>query len=362
MKLNRIIISGGGTGGHIYPALAIADALQTRVPNARVRFVGGYGKMEMEKVPQAGYPIHGIWIDGFQRKRSLRNLLFPVKLGVSLWQAFFYLIRFRPQLVVGTGGFASGPLVFVASIFRVPSLIQEQNSFPGITNRLLGRIVNKIAVSYPGMESFFPADKIVVTGNPTRKEISNKNIKSEVAKSFFGGNPKQKTIVILGGSLGAKRINTLVAEKLLLFDNLGWQLIWQCGKLYYDQFQSLASSKSIIRPFIKEMDQLYAAADLIISRAGASTISELAQVGKPVLFIPSPNVAEDHQMKNAQALVAQDAAWVLAEKDLNSSFDDTFIALATDEALCATLGANIERLARPNAVEAIINEIETLTS
>ena len=362
MKLNRAIISGGGTGGHIYPALAIADALQERAPNARIRFVGGYGKMEMEKVPQAGYTIHGIWIDGFQRKLSLRNLIFPVKLGISLLQAFFYIVRFRPQLVVGTGGFASGPLVFVASIFRIPSLIQEQNSFPGITNRLLGRIVNKIAVSYPGMESFFPADKIVLTGNPTRKGINNKNIESEAAKSFFDGNPKQKTVVILGGSLGAKRINTLVAEKLPLFDKLGWQLIWQCGKLYYDQFQSLASSKSIIRPFIKEMDQLYAAADLIISRAGASTISELAQVGKPVLFIPSPNVAEDHQMKNAMALVAKDAARVVAEKDLNSSFDDTFTNLATDEALCKVLGTNIQRLARPNSVEEILNEIETLTS
>lgn len=360
--MNRIIISGGGTGGHIYPALAIADELKERHPNLSIRFVGAYGKMEMEKVPQAGYPISGLWIEGLHRNRAYRNVFFPFKLGISLLQSFLYFIRFRPQVVVGTGGFASGPLVFVASLFRVPALIQEQNSFPGITNRLLGRFVNTIAVSYPKMERFFPEHKIMQTGNPTRKEFDEATIKAETARTFFGLKPTQKTVIILGGSLGAKRINELVAEKLPLFEKFGWQLIWQCGKLYYGQFQSMASPQSIIIPFVKEMNQLYAAADLIISRAGASTISELALIGKAVLFIPSPNVAEDHQMKNAKAVEAQDAAKVLAEKDLEEHFDSLFEELTADSVLRFRLGTNIKRLAEPNAVDTIVNEIESLVA
>ena len=360
MKLTRIILSGGGTGGHIYPAIAIADALKKRHPQCAIRFVGAYGKMEMEKVPQAGYPISGIWIAGFQRKISLKNILFPLKLGVSLIQSLVYIIRYRPQLVIGTGGFASGPLLFVAGLFGISSLIQEQNSYPGITNRLLGRYAHKIAVAYPNMERFFPSQKIVFTGNPIRKGISETTISSNQAKQHFGVSPNKKTIVILGGSLGAKRINELVAEKQPLFQSLGWQLIWQCGKLYYDQFQSMASSQSMIVPFVKEMDYLYAAADLIISRAGASTISELAQVGKPVVFIPSPNVAEDHQMKNAQAVAQQQAAVVIAEKDLRKDFDSVFRALSQDDERQQLLGDNIKSLARPEALNEIIQTLESL--
>ena len=360
MKLTRIILSGGGTGGHIYPAIAIADALKKRHPQCGIRFVGAYGKMEMEKVPQAGYPISGIWIAGFQRKLSLKNILFPLKLGVSLIQSLVYIIMYRPQLVIGTGGFASGPLLFVAGLFGISSLIQEQNSYPGITNRVLGRYAHKIAVAYPNMERFFPAQKIVFTGNPIRKGISETTISSDQAKQHFGLSANKKTIVILGGSLGAKRINELVAEKQPLFQSLGWQLIWQCGKLYYDQFQSMASSQSMIVPFVKEMDYLYAAADLIISRAGASTISELAQVGKPVVFIPSPNVAEDHQMKNAQAVAQQQAAAVIAEKDLGKDFDSVFRALSQDEERQQLLGDNIKSLARPEALNEIIQTLESL--
>lgn len=362
MKLNSIIISGGGTGGHIYPALSIADELKERHPTISIRFVGAYGKMEMEKVPQAGYSISGLWIEGLHRTRAFRNVFFPFKLAISVLQSFWYMIRFRPQIVVGTGGFASGPLVFVASLFKVPTLIQEQNSYPGITNKLLGKLVNTIAVSYPKMDRFFPAQKIIQTGNPTRKEFEKLTVEAETARAHFGLNPTQKTLVVLGGSLGAKRINELVAEKLTLFESLGWQLIWQCGKLYYDQFQSKASPQCVIRPFIKEMDQLYAAADLIISRAGASTISELALVGKAVLFIPSPNVAEDHQMKNAQAIEAQGAAKVLAEKDLEKNFDSHFEELTEDSVMRFRLGANIKQLAKPNAVAAIANEIESLVA
>ena len=360
VKLNSVIISGGGSGGHIFPALSIATALQDRYPKLRIRFIGAYGKMEMEKVPQAGFPISGIWIDGFQRNISFRNLIFPLKLVISLVQSFFYVVRYRPQFVVGTGGFASGPLLFVASIMGIPSLIQEQNSFPGITNRILSKYVNIIAVSYDRMERFFPHSKIIVTGNPTRKGIGESKIESGAAKTFFGLSPRKKTIVILGGSLGAKRINELVAEKLLWFQSLGWQLIWQCGKLYYDQFQSMASSQSMIVPFVQEMDQLYAAADVIISRAGASTISELSQVGKPVIFIPSPNVAENHQMKNAQAVVRKHAALVIAESELSADFDALFQSLSEDPIRQQVLGRNFRQLARPHAVEQIITAIEKI--
>ncbi|MGC6422709.1 MAG: undecaprenyldiphospho-muramoylpentapeptide beta-N-acetylglucosaminyltransferase [Flavobacteriaceae bacterium] len=362
MKLNRIIISGGGTGGHIFPALSIADALKEKHKQLEIRFVGGYGKMEMEKVPQAGYSISGIWIDGFQRKWSKRNLIFPLKLLVSLIQSLLYVLWYRPQIVVGTGGFASGPLLFIASLLGVPSLIQEQNSYPGITNRLLGKYVTKIAVSYPHMERYFPFKKIVLTGNPTRKGIGNKKINQKSAKAYFGLATNKKTIVILGGSLGAKRINELVAEKLLWFQSLGWQLIWQCGKLYYDQFQSMASSQSMVFPFVKDMDQLYAAADIFISRAGASTIAELTQVGKPVIFIPSPNVAEDHQMKNAMALVQHNAAIVIAETKLETEFATQFEALANDPIRQQVLGRNMRHLSYPNAVKVLVNNIENLVS
>ena len=360
MKLNSIIISGGGTGGHIFPALAIANAMATKYPDLNIRFVGGYGKMEMEKVPQAGYDISGILIDGFQRSLSLRNLVFPFKLLVSLLQSLFYILLYRPQLAIGTGGFASGPLLFVASLVGIPALIQEQNSYPGITNRILSKYVNTIAVSYEGMEQYFPKNKIVLTGNPTRKGIGKNKIDSGRAKAFFGLSAHKKTIVILGGSLGAKRVNELVAQKLPLFHSLGWQLIWQCGKLYYDQFQSMASSQSMIIPFVKEMDQLYAAADMIISRAGASTISELTQVGKPVIFIPSPNVAANHQMKNAQTIAKQHAALVITESKLATDFDQLFESLANDPIRQQVLGRNIRQLARPQAVETIVEEIEKL--
>ena len=360
--MNRIIISGGGTGGHIYPALAIADTLRQRSPEIHILFIGAYGKMEMEKVPDAGYPIRGLWIDGLHRKHFFRNILFPVKLIVSVLHSFFYFILYRPQFVIGTGGFASGPMVFVASLLGIPSLIQEQNSFPGITNRLLGRIVKRIAVCYAGMERFFPKNKLIVTGNPTRKELRTNLIESQKAKSFFELVPDKKTLVILGGSLGALKINELIAQKLTYFNSQGWQVIWQCGKLYYSEYQSKGSPSNKIYPFINRMDQLYAAADLIISRAGASTIAELAQVGKPVLFIPSPNVAEDHQMKNARALESLNAARVLAEKDLKHHFDTVFESLSTDSDLMRILGQNIRNMARPNAVEEIVDEIETLAS
>ncbi|MEL0201528.1 MAG: undecaprenyldiphospho-muramoylpentapeptide beta-N-acetylglucosaminyltransferase [Flavobacteriaceae bacterium] len=360
MKPSKIIISGGGTGGHIYPALAIAQALQAREEDADILFVGALGRMEMEKIPQNGYPIKGLWIDGLQRSLSLRNLLFPIKLLVSLVQALVIIVRFKPQLVVGTGGFASGPLLFVASWLGIPALIQEQNSYPGITNKILGKRVKKIAVAYEGMERFFPSNKLVITGNPIRKNLTQHGIDPKKAKTFFGRNPNSNTLVVLGGSLGARKINQIVADHNSYFASHQIELIWQCGSLYYDTYKSYQNTNCTVVPFVAEMDQLYAAADLIISRSGAGTLSELCIAGKPCLLIPSPNVAENHQMHNAQALAQKGAAQVLAEKDLEKEFIHAFESLWKDDVLREKMGQEIQKLGRPDAAKTIVDELEKL--
>lgn len=353
----RFILSGGGTGGHIYPAIAIADELKKRHPDAEFLFVGAEDRMEMEKVPQAGYDIEGLWITGLQRKLTLKNFMFPFKLISSLLKAGKIIKKFRPDAVIGTGGFASGPTLRVAAGRGIPCVLQEQNSYAGITNKLLKDKVAKICVAYDNMENFFPADKIVKTGNPVRGDlVENFKDKSE-ALYHFRLDSQKSTLLILGGSLGARRINQLVAKNLDFFKKQDIQLIWQCGKLYIEEYKKYASDTVKVLDFVNRMDYAYSAADTIISRAGAGSVSELCIVGKPVIFIPSPNVAEDHQTKNAQALVSENAAIMIRETDLDEQFKAQFTELHQNEDKQKELGANIKKLALPNATSDIVDEI-----
>jgi len=360
VKQPSIIISGGGTGGHIFPALAIGAVLKQRYKDIDLLFVGALGKMEMQQVPRAGFPIKGLWIDGFQRSLSLRNLLFPLKLLVSLLQAALILIRFKPQVVVGTGGFASGALLKVAQWMGYPTLIQEQNSYPGITNKILGQKANIICVGFESMERFFPKDKIVFTGNPVRKEITQNAITSEEGKAHFKLDAKKKVLAVLGGSLGARTINELIASKHEFITASGYQILWQCGKLYYDEYAALASESVVITPFVSEMEALYVAADVLIARAGAGTLAELCCVGKPVILIPSPNVTANHQVKNGQALVSEQAAIMIEEKELNTSFETTFTALVSDAKKQQQMAAQLSALAKPKATDQIVDAIEKM--
>lgn len=360
MKPSKYIISGGGTGGHIYPAIAIADGLKAQDPSAQIVFVGASGKMEMEKVPQVGYNIHGIWISGLQRKQLWRNILFPLKLGISLLQSLLIWVRHRPDVLIGTGGFASGPMLFMGNLMGSKTLLQEQNSYPGITNKLLAKKANAIAVAYPGMERFFPKEKISYTGNPLRSSLLQIEGLKDQALKHFGLSGNRKQLVILGGSLGAQRINELVATQLELFNSLDLDVIWQCGKLYFDRYQQLATDRIKIYPFIKEMNLLYSIADIIISRAGAASISELCLVGKTTLLIPSPNVAENHQFHNANALVRQNAAILIEEKDLDQSFETVFRAVVESPKKQLELKKSIRLMAKPEATKEIIKMINNL--
>ena len=360
MKTSKYIISGGGTGGHIYPAIAIADELKAQDPTAQIVFVGAYGKMEMEKVPEAGYNIHGIWISGLQRKQLWRNILFPLELGISLLQSLLIWLRYRPDVLIGTGGFASGPMLFIGNLMGSKTLLQEQNSYPGITNKLLAKKANAIALAYPGMEHFFPKEKISYTGNPLRSSLLQIEGLKDQALKHFGLRGNRKRLVILGGSLGAQRINELVATQLELFNSLDLDVIWQCGKLYFDRYQQLATDRIKICPFIKEMNLLYSIADIIISRAGAASISELCLVGKTTLLIPSPNVAENHQFHNANALVRQNAAILIEEKDLDQSFETVFRAVVESPKKQLELKKNIRLMAKPEATKEIIKMINNL--
>jgi UDP-N-acetylglucosamine--N-acetylmuramyl-(pentapeptide) pyrophosphoryl-undecaprenol N-acetylglucosamine transferase len=356
----NILLSGGGTGGHIYPALSIANELKEKYPEANFLFVGAKDRMEMEKVPQAGYQIKGLWISGLQRKLTLKNMTFPFKLISSLWNAYKIIRRFKPTIVVGTGGFASGPTLYVASSKGIKTLIQEQNSYPGITNKLLGKKAAKICVAYDDLERFFPSDKIVKTGNPVRQDLLNIDGKKEKALDYFKLNRDKKTLLIIGGSLGARAINNLIEKQIEWLIANDVQVIWQTGKLYYDEFKKYDSMDGVqTHAFLNKMDLTFAAADFIISRAGASSISELCIVGKPVVFIPSPNVAEDHQTKNALAVVNSNAALLLKESELNM-FQKMFRELIDNEELQQTLSENIKKLALPNATEDIVKEIEKL--
>ncbi|MDG5490164.1 undecaprenyldiphospho-muramoylpentapeptide beta-N-acetylglucosaminyltransferase [Psychroserpens sp. SPM9] len=361
MSTYKIILSGGGTGGHIYPAIAIANELKSRFPDAEFLFVGASDRMEMEKVPQAGYDIEGLWISGIQRKLTLKNLMFPLKLLSSLLKSRKIINTFQPDVVIGTGGFASGPLLKTATSKGVPSLIQEQNSYPGITNKLLSKHVDKICVAYEGLEKFFPKDKIILTGNPIRKDLLNVEQKHIEGKDAFTLIHSKHTLLVLGGSLGARRVNQLIEEKLTYFQSQNIQLIWQCGKLYYQQYKHYNDMEYVqVHAFLNTMDMAYAAADIIISRAGASSVSELCVVGKPVIFIPSPNVAEDHQTKNAKAIADKEAAILIKESDLDAQFETHFDALMASPEQRKTLGTNIKQLALINATSDIADEVEKL--
>ena len=361
MKQYKFILSGGGTGGHIYPAIAIANELKSRFPDAEFLFVGAKDKMEMQKVPQAGYKIIGLWIAGLQRRLTFDNTLFPVKLISSLLKSRTIISKYKPDVVIGTGGFVSGPLLQMAGLAGVPTVIQEQNSYPGITNKLLSKKANKICVAYENLERFFPKEKMILTGNPVRQDLIDIASKREKALQHFNLDPAKKTLLVLGGSLGARKINELIAKEILLFSAHNTQVIWQCGKLYYDQYKRFEENENIqVHAFIDRMDLVYAAADVVISRAGASSVSELCIVGKPVIFIPSPNVAEDHQTKNAQAVVDKNGAFLIKESELDSQFSLVFESVLNDEAKQKMLSENIKKLAMPEATRQIVDEIVKL--
>lgn len=364
LKPYRIIISGGGTGGHIYPAVAIANQIKAVSPKSEILFVGAEGRMEMTRVPEAGYKIIGLWISGLQRKLTLDNLSFPLKVLSSVRKSHKIIKAFKPDAVVGVGGYASGPLLYAATAQGIPALIQEQNSYAGITNKLLAKRVQKICVAYPDMEQFFPASKLVLTGNPVRADIMHVQQKRREALLHFGLTSEKKTILVIGGSLGARTINLSIAEGINQIAAAGYQLIWQTGKIYYPEAQELEkkNTEQGIRAFdfIKRMDLAYAAADIVISRAGALSISELCLAAKPAILVPSPNVAEDHQTKNAMALVQQQAAILVKDTAAQQDLVTTALALAENEQEQKRLAANILQMARPDAAADIVHELLTI--
>jgi UDP-N-acetylglucosamine--N-acetylmuramyl-(pentapeptide) pyrophosphoryl-undecaprenol N-acetylglucosamine transferase len=358
MTKPKFILSGGGTGGHIYPAIAIANELKAHFPDAEFLFVGAKDKMEMQKVPQAGYKIEGLWIAGLQRRLTIDNTLFPVKLLSSLLKSRKIISDFIPNVVIGTGGFASGPLLQMANRAGIPTVIQEQNSYPGITNKILSKKASSICVAYENLERFFPKDKIQLTGNPVRQDLIAIDAKRAEGIAYFKLDPSKKTLLVLGGSLGSRRINQLIAKELDFFASKGIQVIWQCGKFYIEEYQHFNEKANVqVLAFIDKMDLVYAAADFVISRAGASSVSELCIVGKPVVFIPSPNVAEDHQTKNAKAIVDKNGALLLKESELDEKFESVFTHLLENENEQMTLSKNIKALAKPNATKDIVAEI-----
>ncbi|MCH4824038.1 undecaprenyldiphospho-muramoylpentapeptide beta-N-acetylglucosaminyltransferase [Gramella lutea] len=356
----RVILSGGGTGGHIYPAIAIADEIKRRYPDAEFLFVGAKDRMEMEKVPQAGYEIEGLWISGVDRSFSLKNFIFPFKLMSSLSKSRKIIKKFKPDVVIGTGGFASGPLLRVAISKGIPTLIQEQNSLPGITNRILAKYADKICAAYEKVKNVFPSERTIITGNPVRQDLLKVDELRDEGIKHFNLSREKKTVLVLGGSLGARRLNKLIETYLKKFKEEDIQLIWQIGKLYYADYKKYESEQIRAKEFINRMDLAYAAADVIISRAGAGSVSELCIVGKPVLFIPSPNVAENHQAKNAMAVTEHDAALMITEDELTERFEPCFFSLLTDEKRLARFSANIKKLALPNATSDIVDEVEKL--
>ncbi len=364
-KKYRILMSGGGTGGHIFPAVAIANGLKARLPETDILFVGAKGRMEMEKVPQAGFPIEGLPISGIQRRFTLKNLAFPFKLMCSLIKARRLVNQFRPDAVVGTGGYASGPLLKAASAKGYPTLILEQNSYPGITNRWLAKTVDVICTGYEGMEKYFPAEKIVVTGSPVRKNIREIKVTSAAARKFFGLEADRKTLLIIGGSQGALRINQAVAQNIEQLLATGIQIIWQTGK-YSQQMaeQSLLNTKFrtrvVVKDFIYEMDKAYAAADVVISRAGAIAIAEIVVVNKPAVFIPLPSAAEDHQTRNAKALVEKEAALLLPEKKAAKDLFPVVSGLLKDEKKRQLFKKNLRQFEHGDATERIVEEVVQL--
>ncbi|MEZ4910450.1 MAG: undecaprenyldiphospho-muramoylpentapeptide beta-N-acetylglucosaminyltransferase [Saprospiraceae bacterium] len=358
--MRRFIISGGGTGGHIFPAIAIADALKALQPDATFLFVGAKGKMEMERVPKAGYEIIGLDITGFQRKLTFKNLTFPFKVFKSLIRAFSVIRSFKPDVVIGVGGYASGPTLKIANVLHIPTVLQEQNSYAGITNKLLAAQASLICVAYPNMEKFFPKNKILLTGNPIRQEIINNKISISEAKNQLGLNQNKKTIAVLGGSLGAKTINEAVAANADLLLSMNVSIVWQVGKLYFDQYKNnpLAKHTDVkMVAFVENMDTVYSAADLVVCRAGALTISELAVLGKASILIPSPNVAEDHQTANARVLSANGAAILLKDDVAKADLGMVVKNVLSNEDTLHQMSTKITQFGHPNAARDIANAI-----
>jgi UDP-N-acetylglucosamine--N-acetylmuramyl-(pentapeptide) pyrophosphoryl-undecaprenol N-acetylglucosamine transferase len=357
----KFIISGGGTGGHIFPAISIANALKKQNPDAEILFVGAIGRMEMERVPAAGYPIEGLPISGLNRKNMLRNVKVFWNLFRSLLLAREIIKRFKPDVVIGVGGYASGPTLRAASAFGVPTLIQEQNSYAGVTNKLLAKKAKRICVAYEGMEKFFPKDKIILTGNPVRQDLFSVSAKTEDAYKFFNFDSAKKTILIVGGSLGARTINQSVIAELKKISESGVQVIWQTGKYYFDSAKKaaepFASPLLLVTDFVSRMDLAYSIADLVISRAGASSISELCLLAKPVILVPSPNVAEDHQTQNALALVRKDAAVMIKDIDAGEQLVTKAMELILDDKELAKLSENILKLAEKDSADRIALEV-----
>jgi UDP-N-acetylglucosamine--N-acetylmuramyl-(pentapeptide) pyrophosphoryl-undecaprenol N-acetylglucosamine transferase len=360
----KIIISGGGTGGHVFPAIAIAKALREKDRSVEILFVGAQHRMEMQQVPAAGFSIIGLPVRGFQRKFSFKNILFPYYLLVSMVKARKIIKTFRPHVVVGVGGYASGPVARSASAQGIPVLIQEQNSYAGITNRLLAKKAEKICVAYEGMEAYFPAEKIVLAGNPVRRDLLDLSGKREEAAEWFGIRGNGKVILFMGGSLGAGSINNSLSGNIEKIAESGTEIIWQTGKSGFKEAVNLSKESGYaglhICEFISRMDLAYAAADLVVSRAGAGTISELSVTGKPAILIPSPNVAEDHQTKNAMALTRKDAAVLIRDADCYTQLIPAAISLAGDASRLAQLSKNISEMAFPGAAERIAGEILNL--
>jgi UDP-N-acetylglucosamine--N-acetylmuramyl-(pentapeptide) pyrophosphoryl-undecaprenol N-acetylglucosamine transferase len=368
MKKIRIIISGGGTGGHIFPALAIANALKRRFPDIDILFVGAKGRMEMKRVPEAGYRIVGLKISGLHRKITikniLKNLLFPIKVINGLMAAKKIVKDFSPDVVIGVGGYASGPTLKMAASIGVPTVIQEQNSYPGITNKMLAKKAKKICVAYPEMNKFFSEDKIVLTGNPVRADILAMSPKNPEAFAFFNIDPNKKTIAVIGGSLGSYTINKSMQATLQLFKEADVQVIWQTGDRFYnqifEQISDLGHSGIKVMPFVKRMDYLYSVADLVISRAGALSISELCCLHKPSILIPSPNVSEDHQTKNAKVLSNASAAILITDAEAPAILGREALKLVMDTEKLAQLAENIAHFSAANADELIVDEIVKL--
>lgn len=372
-KAPRIIISGGGTGGHIFPAVSIANAIRELCPEAEILFVGAEGRMEMQRVPDAGYRIIGLPVAGFDRQHLWRNFSVILKLLRSQWKARKIIKEFRPQVAVGVGGYASGPTLKTAGMMGIPTLIQEQNSYAGVTNKLLAQKADRICVAYEGMEKFFPSEKILLTGNPVRQSLLDNQITRETAASAFGFNPNLKTVLVLGGSLGARTINqTLAAGLALMKAHPEVQFIWQTGKIYIDQVKAAITAFTgeavrnarvgsipnlYVTDFIKNMNNTYTLADLVISRAGAGSISEFCLLGKPVILVPSPNVAEDHQTKNALALVNKDAALYVKDAEAQEKLLDTALETVADDELLKQLSINIAKLALPDSARIIAEEV-----
>ena len=360
----RVIISGGGTGGHIYPAVAIANGLKAQNPTAEILFVGALGKMEMEKVPKAGYEIIGLPVVGFNRSNLLSNIGFPIKLWKSLYRAYQIVKEFKPDIAVGVGGFASGPTLFMANLLGVKTLIQEQNSFAGVTNKILARKARKICVAYPGMEKFFGRDKVVFTGNPVRNDLLLSGVTKSEALSYFGLEDQKPTVLVIGGSLGALSVNKAIMAGLPEFEKNGIQLVWQTGKGFIEEAGKLTKGKKgfFASDFIYDMDKAYSAADLVVSRAGALSISELSLLGKAAVLVPFPYAAEDHQTQNALSLSSKEAAILIPDNRVSSDLLPAILGLVNDKDKIYSLEKAVKEFAKPDAVKEIVEQIKQIVS